>query len=427
VTVAAARNAPALERGLRAALEHALASAVTQVFTRTAEAARRHASEGEAWTVIAVGKAAVPMYQGAIKGLGQAGASVREALVVAPDLAVLLPSSMSVKCMHASHPLPDRRSVRAAEHALTLCHRAGRSGAGRLLVLVSGGTSALLAKPATGVTLAQKKKLVDGLLRAGATIQEINLVRRHLSAVKGGGLLRASGRAPLVTLIVSDVLGDAPWDIGSGPSSPDPTTRKEAYAVLHQRLPSAPKVTLRETLKPRVRRPGGATTTTEVVASPSWFAMEVAGLLRKEGLRTRVLSPSNDDVQAMADEYVQCARNMAPGSALVRPAEPSLRVADMHGRGGRSSHLAALLAARLPPGVVFLAGATDGADGSSGAAGAAVHRGSFRSLGESAVLRALAAFDTGPLHSRAGTLIRALRPSGVNFADVHVLARVTSS
>lgn len=369
--------------------------------------------------MIAIGKAALTMFEGAEAGFLRAGASIAHALVVGPDGTVLPRSTKRVVCMHAAHPLPDARSVKAADRALRLAGRAGRvrGTRGNLLVLVSGGASSLVSKPA-GMSLARKREVVNALLRAGATIEEVNLVRRHASAIKGGGLLRAAGRARVVTLVVSDVLADAPWDVGSGPATPDPTTRAAARAVLRRRVPELSRLPLRETLAPRA----SLGVDTELVASPGWFACELAHALTASGLRCRALPPSNAEVGVLAARYMQTARKMKPGTAILRAAEPSVTVPQKAGKGGRCTQLAALVSSGLPPGVVFLAGATDGVDGSSGTAGAVVHAGSFAARPE-ARAKAIERFDAGPLHVRAGTALPSV-VSGVNFADVHVLARL---
>ncbi len=410
---------------LRRVFRDALRGAQARVRERTRDAIARRAMEGEAWRVIAIGKAALTMFKGALLGLAAAGATVQESLVVAPDGTRLPRSRKGAYYMHAAHPLPDARSVRAAKRALALAGRAANGPNAKrqnLLVLVSGGASALLSLP-VGVSLARKRALSDALLRAGATISEVNVVRRHLSGIKGGALLRAAGHARVVTLVVSDVLSDTPWDIGSGPTSPDPTTRKQAAKVLHRFAPEHSSLSLVETLKPR----RSAITDLEIIASPRWFAREIARALAQTGLAVRVLPPSDADVGALVSKYMHIARKLQPGTAVVRAAEPGMQVPAVHGRGGRCTHLCALLASRLPAGVAFLAGATDGVDGGSGTAGAVVHAGSFARRAE-ALSAAIGGFDAGVLHARAGTALPEA-PSGVNFADVHVLAagRVISS
>ncbi|MBN9165407.1 MAG: glycerate kinase, partial [Myxococcales bacterium] len=142
--------------------------------------------------------------------------------------------------------------------------------------------------------------------------------------------------------------------------------------------------------------------------------------LTARGLRARVLAPSQASVEALAHEYIELARHLRPGRALVRAAEPSLELPERAGKGGRSTHLGALVGLELPRGAMFLAAATDGVDGASGTAGAVVGAAFLRKVGAAAVRRALDHYDTGALHLAAGTALPS-RPSGHNLADLHVL------
>lgn len=356
-----------------------------------------HALAGErldAVRVIAIGKAAVAMHAGAVRVLGD---RIEDAIVVGPA--------------DAGHPLPDARSVRAAKRCLAL---ASRPGDATVLVLVSGGASALVCAPAPGVTLATKRAITRAMLASGATVQEINVVRKHLSRIKGGGLARTAAPRPVLGLVASDVIGGEPTDVGSGPSVVDPSTVAEARALLRRYAPQWADVPLVRTLA----RDPAHRVRARIVASPEALARALVRELGSE-TRARVLAPSQADVAALAADYVARAKRLAPGAAIVRAAEPSVTVRGRAGRGGRSTHLAALVARELPPGVTFAAIATDGVDGSSGTGGAIVDA---RLARRADLERAIAAFDTGPLHVRAGTALPAA-PSGHNLADVHVLVR----
>jgi hydroxypyruvate reductase len=337
--------------------------------------------------IIAIGKAAKPMFAGA-RGLELDGS-----VVIGPE--------------DAGHPLPDARSVRAAEACLELVQRAGDA---RIVVLVSGGASALVCAPAPGVTLADKREVTRAMLASGATIQEINVVRKHLSRIKGGGLARAARPREIRTLVVSDVIGGSAADVGSGPSVLDRSTVREARALLRRHAPDHASLPLVPTLAHDRRR-----LPARVLASPEHLARAIA-----RTLGAKVLRPSQEDVEELAADYIARAVRLRPGEALVRAAEPSVVVPKRAGKGGRSSHLAALVARGLPSGVSFAALATDGVDGASGTAGAIVDA---RLASHPDLERALAAFDTGPLHLGAGTALPA-RPSGHNLADLHVLVRV---
>jgi glycerate 2-kinase len=363
---------------------------------------------------LAMGKAAPAMARGvAASWPGR----VERTLIVVSDGTAGGVEDDRVELVRASHPLPDARSVAAAERALEL---ARQSAEDLLVVLVSGGASALLCAPVTGVTLGDKVGVTRALLRSGAPIEEINLVRRHLSRVKGGGISRAAAPGRVLGLLASDVIGGGPHDIGSGPTVSDPTTVADARAALRRWAPSFAHLPLHETLKPE--QPAARRQRAKVIATPNDLAVVLAGVLQAEGVSCRVLAPSTDLAADLAAEYLALCSELEPGSAVVRVAEPSVPIiAARPGNGGRASHTAALVGRRLPTGFVFLAGASDGVDGASGAAGAVVD-GSFGALGERRIDEALAAFDTASLHEEARTSIQ-LAPTGLNFADVHVLYR----
>lgn len=376
--------------------------------------------------VVAIGKAAPAMAAGAI---AEWGSAIERCFVIAPDdtdLHDLRRAASRARIderlvvMRAAHPLPDARSVRAGAACLdAVASREPR----RILVLVSGGASALVCAPVAGLTLTTKRDVTRTLLASGASVQDLNVVRKHLSRIKGGGLARAAGTNAVLTLIASDVIGGGLADVGSGPSVPDASTVADARRVLRRFAPAYADVPLARTLrpsdadKPRLRA--------KMIASPEALALSVAKLLRERGLVVRVLPPSQASAAELAAEYVARAARAAP-CALVRVAEPSLAVPARAGKGGRATHVATLVGRALLPlrSVVFAAFASDGVDGTSTTGGAIVDE-RFASLVESRVSagaldRALARFDTGPLHRAAGTALP-MAPTGHNLGDVHVL------
>jgi glycerate-2-kinase len=177
--------------------------------------------------VIAVGKAAGPMLTAFVQS---ANVRVQTAIGIGPAQPGMLPSEIA--WFEAGHPVPDKRSVAAARGALQVADRTADDDL--LIVLLSGGASALMALPAEGLTLGDKQETVRRLLKGGATIHELNTVRKHLSAIKGGRLAAAT-RAAVVTLVISDVVGDDLSVIGSGPTMPDPSTFADALHVLDTR------------------------------------------------------------------------------------------------------------------------------------------------------------------------------------------------
>ncbi len=351
-------------------------------------------SEGP-FVVVAAGKAANAMFAGV--------RNVDRALVVIPRGSAAPPLSPNVTAIEASHPLPDESSVRAAEDALAL---AACDSPHERLFLISGGASSLLCAPCEGLTLERKREITRTLLDADADIDEINVVRRHLSRIKGGGLARACGARPRRTLILSDVLSNAPCAVGSGPSVEDPTTVADARRVANARgLGALPFV---ESWKHAEQ--------SAIVASPSAFADLVAEELRARGIVAKTAAMPHPDVTECARRYAKLAAAIPRGDAGVFAAEPTLRVTVRGARGGRCTHLAALMSSRLPADAIFAAIATDGVDGASGTGGAIVD-GPLRGAD-----LALASFATGPLHVAAGTAIPQA-PTGLNFADLHVLLR----
>ena len=158
-----------------------------------------------------------------------------------------------------------------------------------------------------------------------------------------------------------------------------------------------------------------------IVLSPDDLLEATRDVLEDEGFRVYTLPAAERDVADLAEAYAGLAQTLSPGDALVRVAEPSVHVTvDAPGRGGRSTHLAAMVATRLPRDVALLCGASDGVDGASGAAGAVGSPGATRGLD---VRGALARFDTGTLHAKAGTLVDLGGPTGLNLCDVHALVR----
>jgi glycerate 2-kinase len=400
---------------LRAVLERAfhegLASVDLEERTRVAVTAMSRL--GGAVHVVAIGKGGGAMLRGAARALGD---RLRCALAIVPDGVDVAFRDSRVELLRAAHPIPDERSAAAGERALAFARGARR---GTLLALVSGGASALACAPAPGVTLADKVRVSRELTSAGATIAELNVVRRHLSRIKGGGLVRVSIPAPVFTIVASDVIGSGAWTVGSGPSLVDPTSRADARVVLRRYGVSAPR--LHETVGASV--PGRRVGRARVIATPATLASEVARALERSHFEVSIRAPRTRDIAWFVREYAELARGLARGRAVVRAAEPTLVFDAGHaGRGGRCGHLAAALASSLPPGVTFLAAASDGVDGSSRAGGAIVDRRFVASVGEPRVERALRTFSTGPLHVRAGTAIRG-GATGHNLCDVHILAR----
>jgi glycerate-2-kinase len=292
-----------------------------------------------------------------------------------------------IRVIEAAHPVPDANSALAADALLAAAAEAA-DPANLVLVLASGGGSALAVKPAPGLTLADKQAVNRALLASGATITEMNAVRRHLSGFKGGRLALAAHPARVITLAISDVPGDLPEVIASGPSVPDPTSFADARAIVAKygiALPAAVAQHLDraedETPKPGDRRFAGHAL--YLVATPAASLRAAAAIAEAEGLATVILG---DALEGEAREMGMVHAGIALGAArhgMPRPApcailsggEATVTVrAGVAGRGGRCREFAAGLALGLQgaPGIWALAGDTDGVDGTDDAAGAFV-------------------------------------------------------
>lgn len=380
---------------------------------------------------LAAGKAALPMARAARSVLG---ARLEELLVVTHANVGRAPAGARV--MLAAHPVPDARSVAAARKVLALA--AGLRRDDLLLVLLSGGASALLCAPAAGLSLADKRATTRLLLACGASIDEINTVRRHLSAIKGGGLARAADPARVETLALSDVLGADPAAIASGPLSPDPTTFADARAVLvrHRLLgavPAAVAAHLAAGLAGRrqdTAKPGDAAfrrVSYRIVGDNATSLRACAAEARRRGLRVRLLAePLRGEAREVGFGLGTLLREERPPCVLLAGGETTVSVRGA-GRGGRNHELAlgAALALADAPLVACAASlATDGLDGTSGAAGAMVDD---RTLARAAALglpppeAALSRSDTAPWLAAVGaTLVTG--PTLTNVCDLVALA-----
>ena len=286
-----------------------------------------------------------------------------------------------IAILEAGHPVPDAASVAAGSHLLQLagtCHPADRC-----IVLLSGGASALLVQPIPGVTLADKQHVTGRLLDSGASIAEINTVRRKLSSIKGGGLARQIRAGEILLLAISDVPGDALADIGSGPLSPDPATCAEARAIVARyRISLAPAVAraLEDPVSPGREAGGGLPAafplvSGSVVASSATVVAAAARAAEAAGWPALVLpdvaGPARDAALIHA-ELIRALRAHRQRTVLISGGETTVSVTHPDGRGGRNGEylLALALALGADDGVHALAADTDGLDGTGDNAGA---------------------------------------------------------
>jgi hydroxypyruvate reductase len=308
-----------------------------------------------------------------------------------------------IEVVEAAHPVPDAAGHEAARRMLALAEGAGPDDL--VLCLISGGASALLALPVPGISLDDKQALNRALLASGADIGQTNTVRKHLSAIKGGRLAAAAHPAATVTLVISDVPGDDPAVIGSGPTVPDPTSIAEALTVIERYGISEPASVLEHLRKaadetPKPGDPRLARARTSVIATPQASLEAAAAVAREIGLTPVILGDAIEGearvvATVMAGIALQVRRHGQPAPApcvLLSGGETTVTMRG-HGRGGRNGEFLLGLAIQLngAAGISALAADTDGIDGSEDNAGAVITpdtlaRGAARGLDAKAML-----------------------------------------
>lgn len=391
------------------------------------------AAPSGAVVVLALGKASVPMAQTAWDHYRSCGVPVRGAVVAPHDVTRAVGD---LEVVGAGHPLPDAGSL--AGGARLLDAASGATGDDLALLLISGGGSALASRP-DGVDLETLARLNRALLASGADIREINLVRRRLDRVKAGGLAAAACPARVVALVVSDVVGDPPLDIASGPASGDPSGPDEALAVLDRYGIDAPAVRAVLEAERDGRRPGPprpddprlAAAEVRIVASAARSLEAARRRFARAGYDARVTSDAvagdaREAARAQAREVVSVVERgrMADGRPIERPAallsggETTVAVRG-GGQGGRNSTYALALALALPEGapVRALIADSDGVDGVGGHAGAFVEPELFARLTRARARAYDRDDDSRAAFDAAGALFEP-GPTGTNVNDL---------
>ncbi|WP_448382182.1 glycerate kinase type-2 family protein [Desulfosoma sp.] len=294
-----------------------------------------------------------------------------------------------VQVLEAAHPVPDAAGVRGTEQMLELAHRAGSKDL--VIAAFSGGGSALTPAPVPPLTLEHKQRTTALLLAAGATIQEMNAVRKHLSRFKGGGLARAAAPASVVTLLLSDVVGDPLDVIASGPTAPDPSTYEQCMDVIRRyglddKIPEEVLGVLREGIegrRPETPKPDDPVfeKVFHVVVANNMAALGAAQEeATRRGYRTLVLTSRLEGeareaakvIAALAKEVASSGEPVEPPACLLFGGETTVTLGNSFGRGGRNQELALACALALDgwPSITVLSAGTDGTDGPTDAAGA---------------------------------------------------------
>ncbi|MBI4240969.1 MAG: glycerate kinase [Candidatus Rokubacteria bacterium] len=385
--------------------------------------------------VLGAGKASGAMAQSLEEMLGD---RIAEGLVVVKD-GYRAPTKR-VRLLEAAHPIPDERGARAARELLALARNARADDL--VVVLISGGGSALTPAPVPPITLAEKRALTEQFLAAGATVSELNVVRKHCSQFKGGQLAKAAAPAPVVSLILSDVIGDAPDVVASGPTAPDETTFADALAVverfgLRDRIPTSVVRRLEQGARgeisetPKPRDPLFDRVTNHIIGNNRMVVEAAETRARQLGfnthLRTRALQ---GEAQEVARQFADLARGIrmngkpvSPPACVIAGGETTVTVRG-RGKGGRCQEfcLAGALGLHGMPDVFVLAAGTDGSDGPTDAAGATadgetVSRAARRGLDASA---GLAENDSFGFFSALGDLV-ITGPTNTNLLDLYLL------
>ena len=414
-----------LDRVVRAVLE---AASPGPMVRRALDA---HPLPSGSCRLLAVGKASCTMAEAALEVLG---GRVASALVVGVDGGPGVQSPL-IERLVADHPLPTARNTAAAERVRAFA--ADAAAAESLLVLLSGGASALLCLPRRSLGLQQIASVTDALLRAGAPIEALNTVRKHCEVLKGGGLAAMSGAGSLMALVLSDVLGDRLDVIGSGPTAPDPTTFVDALGVLERWGVDGVSPAVHALLR---RGAAGEESETVKPGDPIWARVQnrvIGGnhvaidaaveAVRSDGgeiagRRERV----EGEAAAVGRSLAREARSLligngTPSRALVWGGETTVTVGTASGLGGRNQELALAAAIGLDgaSGVSVLSLATDGRDGPTDAAGACVDGQTCARIRRAGIdpNEALGRHDSHTALDAAGAL-RRTGPTGTNINDV---------
>jgi glycerate 2-kinase len=372
----------------------------------------KHPSPGDVY-LIAIGKAAAAMTQGALDALGT---HIRDGLVITKHGHG---EPLPWPCLTSGHPFPDQASLRAGDELLRFIERVPTSA--KVLILLSGGASALVERLPDGVSLTQLQSLNDWLLGTGLDIHACNYVRKRISLIKGGRLAQRLAPRQVLSLTISDVPGDDPATVGSGPLVPDasagaePAPLSKAPDFIHALLARAPAL-------PGADDPAFAGVETVIIANLDNAKQAAADAARARGyqvvLETEFVS---GDALVAGAHLARRLLGAATGSLHIWGGETQVTLPAHPGRGGRNQSLAlaAALALRDRQHVLFLAAGTDGTDGPGEDAGALIDgntiaRGQRHGLDAES---ALAQADAGTFLQASGDLLRT-GPTGTNVMDL---------
>lgn len=345
-----------------------------------------------------------------------------------------------IEIIEAGHPVPDEAGLNAARKIMDLASGAGKDDL--IICLISGGGSALLPLPAHPVTLAEKQEVIVRLLACGASIHEINAIRKHISAIKGGQLARACRPATLVTLMISDVVGDAMDVIASGPTVPDKSSFSDCLSIIEKyglagKLPGSVMHRINQGVckkipeTPKTGDPVFEQTENLVIANNS-IALEAAKKTAESlGYHSMILASSITGNTTDAAEFhasvareIRLSKNPVPPPAcILSGGETTVKIRG-NGLGGRNQEFALAAAQKIAgmKGVVVLSCGTDGTDGPTDAAGAIADGSTIRRASELGLDASAFLADNDSYHffEKTGDLIKT-GPTGTNVMDLHLV------
>lgn len=392
-------------------------------------------SDSERVVVIGGGKAAASM---AVEMEKILGSRITAGIVNVPDYLEPRPRTKRIRLHNATHPVPSEMGVKGVQEMLQLVGRPSKRDL--IICLISGGGSALLPMPIEGVSLSDEKTVTSLLLKSGAPIDEINIVRKHISAVKGGRLAERLYPARVLTLIISDVVGDRLDAIASGPTVPDTSTYADARRVLvrydiWKKIPKSIRkkiengISNRSEETPKEDSKIFSRVSNILVGTNKKSCEAAAEYLRSEGYTTSVLSTHVQgearDIGRFYSGVLHDMRNNMDSSAMIVGGETTVTITKSSGLGGRNQEL--VLASSLGidglEGAVIASMGTDGVDGPTDAAGAIADYTTIKRAKQMGLdgVSYLNAHDSYHFFSKLGDLIRT-GPTGTNVNDITVLA-----
>ncbi|MBS9722123.1 glycerate kinase [Tianweitania sp. BSSL-BM11] len=415
------------DQTVRALLRDMFDAAIASADPRRTVASNLPAKPNGRCVVIGAGKASAAM----AAAVDEAWPDVDLSGVIVTRYGHAVPAGR-IRILEAAHPVPDEMSLqagRALEDAVQ-----GLTENDLVLALFSGGGSSLLVSPAGAMSLADKQAVNKALLHSGATIREMNAVRKHLSRVKGGRLALAAQPAKVVTLVISDVPGDDPSDIASGPTVPDLSTLETVREIVARRqidLPQSARDVLAQ--NGETPKPGEVASDVRIIAAPALALDAAAAVARAAGVQTLILGDALEgEAREMGTVLAGIARSTKEkGQPVSGPAvilsggEATVTIGSRSpGRGGRNTEFLLGLAVALDgrPGIWAIAGDTDGIDGTEDAAGAIIGPDTLARAAKAGLdpKACLAAHDSYSLFHHLGDLVKT-GPTLTNVNDFRAI------